>query len=1308
MYQFPAAYSTSRASVWLLATLVAMLLSAFAIAIFPEAPGRSLTPPDGWVLNGSASSRVSVRAFPDQFRQTRRSVVESDDGYVFRTWTPDSGIVPIELTSAPFRPASHMSVVITGSERSPGGRIHAYLECEQNGHRLDIFRGSVNVNVAEAIVNPPRQWCPGNARLKFSSFETMANVGVGAVFEISHISYLKKTLFGKIPYFLVSIAIFSLVMVAGAALAVRAKWDVSLFPVALTSLGVLSLSAFFLVSSVGSDWRWILAATAVLAIGLVFFWSGREASIVALNALTPYAHAWILVGVVYFAISGLVGNGVGHWEPNYRFWPATWSSDNELPWMFAEALRHDWNMKGLFGGVWVPTDRPPLMTGAYLLLADVFDWLQYGNDGSYLRGEAYNAAALALNALWVPATWWLLTVLRPGIDGRGRAVILVFLGSLPFVLFNTIYGWPKAFGAAFSLVAFGLAWQSRDAGSPEARKLTIILFFVSGAMSMLAHASTALFLVPLGSLFLWWTLRRNARGVLAGFAIALALLSSWSLYKWLVLPSANPITKYALTGNYGFGHSDLSLWQMLADRYKDMTFWRWLDIKWTMLRQSFLPLEHPIARIGLNSDHGANAVDRLRAWDFMLLSKGNVAIPVFTALAVWAGVGAAVSGRREIIRNIFPYLALIGVSLAAWLLMIFGFLVPPVGPVWPQAALFGMALGGAVVVHVLNPKTFGVVLLATMAYTAAVWILSPLQLALRIDIGAALILGVLGAWALMSRYLPLSAGVPDVGRSMSSDSFSLDAVTAYFRENFAIQRLGNATVWTVTVRVITGGALVFATYIAVRYAQQPLADVHAFRQTQTALTSYWMLKEGWSLAYQTPVAGFPWSIPFEFPIYQGLVAVIAAAFGLELEPVGRLVSYAFLIACAWPAFAISRRLDLPWAVPWVFCALLWTAPLNVYWGRTFMIETAALFFSLACMPYGIDLIRREGRWRSAALFIVFGSGAVLQKITTGGPVLLFLLIGAVFVHVKRHGFSPRNFQLLIYPVGIIAVPLIIGWGWTQYTDVVKAANPFGRQMTSDILKIWNFGTIEQKLDIGTWRLVVWERSFRWNAAGLFGMLLLLAPWFGAKPYRRFAWLSLASIALFVLPVAIFTNVHFVHEYYQVACVPFLLGGLAIVIGGWMKQVSGTMLIVPITTAVIIISNLVFFNSTYGVVAARSIDELDPRSVQAYRVGRYLREHTDPGAGLVIFGQGYSSEIAFQAQRKSMTVPPWFGEYAKLWDRPQTYLGNTPLGAIVICPVTEEFPSVKDIQQRVANEPIWIHESVHGCEVLISADSRVLN
>lgn len=1272
----------------------------FALAISPEPSAKLLTSPDGWEVQGQENSRVMLPAFPVQARQVRRSAIESPGGLVFRTWTPDNGVVPLTVISAPFRPAAYMSVAITGTNRTPEGQIHIALECEATAQRLDVFRGSVGSDAAEAIVRLPDGWCGGSARLKLVATEKNINAGAGSVFEISRLSYWKSSFIGRLPYLVASFVIFSIVMLAGAALGVRLRWHDDPAPIALAALGASALGALYLATAMPIGGRWGGAAGMAVLAALALLIAGREARYKAARALAPYAKVWCISGLVYFAVLGLAVNGIGYWEPSYRFWPAIWSGDKEQSWLFAEAIRRGWNLATLFGGIPVPTDYPPLIAGAYLLLTDVFAGLQTNNDGVYLTGQAYDAAAVALSALWAPICWWLLVRLRQSLDRHGRIAILLFIGSLPIVLFDTTYGWSKTFAIAFALAAFGVSWQLRKAPIIESQSKKIALAFMLGAFSILADISTMLFLAPLALMTLAWT-RSKSRNILIGFIAVSIVLASWSLYKARVLPSANPMLKYLLTGDYAFGHPELSLWEILSQYYSPLSPVQWLKIKRTMLMQSFVPLTPSAAQIPMNAEYGSGTFGRLRAWDLTILSKGNLAIPVLLIIAFWGALRAFAFNRTDMVRENAPFVAMICVSLFAWLLMILGLLAPAIVPQWPHAALLGLALGGAIIVYGHYPTLFKILMVGVAAYTVPIWILSPLTTALHIDSGAALTLIVLGLW--LSVYQLALFRAPSKYSQIGTIP-QRHGLLAALKENASIQRIGNLPLWAFLTPALTSFALLFTTFIALNYIHQPLVDVNAFRQTQTALTAYWMLKEGWQLAYQTPVAGFPWSIPFEFPLYQMLVAGISGTFGFNLEAVGRFVSFVFLIACGWPAFAVTRRLNLPKTVPWVFCALLWTSPLNVYWGRTFMIETMALFFSFACMPFAIDVIRRQGGKRSALLFFIFASLGVLQKATTCGPVLLLLFSLCGLADFRKDGINISTLRRLIRPLTILGMPVLIGFAWAHYADVVKADNLFGRQLTSGALTFWNFGNISQRLSLETWRVVVWQRSFSQNAGGWLGVAFLLLPWLGGPKYRSFAWISLAALTLFVLPILIFTNLHFVHNYYQTGCLLFLIAALSIVIGGWLRMASGVSALTPLVTAAFMAFNLVSFYAEYGIVTARSVPEQDPRSVLAYTIGNYLRAHTKAGTGLAIFGQEWSSEIAFQAQRKSITAPESFNEYKQVWQNPQAYLGDIELGAIVICPSPGNFPSESDVQKRFDNEPGWRLDSVGSCQILLRSDA----
>src|SRR5579871_2832020 len=102
------------------------------------------------------------------------------------------------------------------------------------------------------------------------------------------------------------------------------------------------------------------------------------------------------------------------------------------------------------------------------------------------------------------------------------------------------------------------------------------------------------------------------------------------------------------------------------------------------------------------------------------------------------------------------------------------------------------------------------------------------------------------------------------------------------------------TVMLVVLIDLLAFAAIHAAWWLLAGINQPIADLHQFRQTQTAITAYWIWRGGPLIAYQTPVLGYPWSVPFEFPVYQYLLALMRLA-GVSIAVGGRLLSFAFYV-----------------------------------------------------------------------------------------------------------------------------------------------------------------------------------------------------------------------------------------------------------------------------------------------------------------------------------------------------------------------------------------------------------------------------
>src|SRR5262249_60197892 len=128
----------------------------------------------------------------------------------------------------------------------------------------------------------------------------------------------------------------------------------------------------------------------------------------------------------------------------------------------------------------------------------------------------------------------------------------------------------------------------------------------------------------------------------------------------------------------------------------------------------------------------------------------------------------------------------------------------------------------------------------------------------------------------------------------------------------------------------------------------PLIEAFGFRQTQTTLSVYWMLKEHAFIDYSTPVLGAPWQLPFEAPVYQVAVAALVALTGGDPDACGRIVAPAFFCGMLWCAYQVLREL-LPASKRTVllFVVAMLASPHVVFWARTFMIESCAEFFSMA-------------------------------------------------------------------------------------------------------------------------------------------------------------------------------------------------------------------------------------------------------------------------------------------------------------------------------------------------------------------------
>lgn len=451
----------------------------------------------------------------------------------------------------------------------------------------------------------------------------------------------------------------------------------------------------------------------------------------------------------------------------------------------------------------------------------------------------------------------------------------------------------------------------------------------------------------------------------------------------------------------------------------------------------------------------------------------------------------------------------------------------------------------------------------------------------------------------------------------------------------------------------------------------PLVDIHSFRQTQTALTSYWMLQGGPLFAYETPVIGAPWAVPFEFPIYQWFT-VILASIGVPLDAAGRFTSFVFFFACLWPLHMLYKRLNFGSYAYLTTVALFLASPIYIYWGRTFMIETSALFFALLWLALFIEYVNRPG-WALFVGTLCIGIVGILNKSTTY-PAFAFLG-GLYFLYAFYQEWMPEkkitSVSKWILLIALLILPFIPAVLWVAFTDVLKMENPIGPKLTSTALisSKWNFGTLDQRLSLHLWYKVIFKRTLSdiFGTSVYLGYAFLLAlliscrlrAFFATLFLEPFKWYIWATLFTFFLPFMIFTKLHMVHNYYQTANALFLIATVGLVLG--MVAKAGHKTIITILVAVIVIGQLVFFHRNY-------YSQVTKTSMSWMRIAQTAKSMTPSDSSLIVIGIDWSSLVAYYSQRKSLTLPGWISN--ELIDRiiadPQQFLGKRKFSGIVVC------------------------------------------
>lgn len=475
----------------------------------------------------------------------------------------------------------------------------------------------------------------------------------------------------------------------------------------------------------------------------------------------------------------------------------------------------------------------------------------------------------------------------------------------------------------------------------------------------------------------------------------------------------------------------------------------------------------------------------------------------------------------------------------------------------------------------------------------------------------------------------------------------------------------------------------------------PVLDEHGFRQTQTLVSAYWMTRDGAWWLYHTPVLGYPWAVPFEFPLYQwGVAALAMAPLGLDVDAAGRLLSALALVACLWPLRAALKDLGAPERLVDLATVLFVLSPLHLFWGRAAMIESTALLLSMLFVVAVQRLVRgvTAGRFAAALLVAIL---AALVKITTFFAFALLagaIVAVALLARCKRREFVAAGRLALATGLPILMALLALK-GWLDASDRVKLASPLAEFSASGNLVGWNLRPgLALEVD-AFWREKVARRMLP-DILGHSLWFFLLAPSLVVRgQWRWLGWL-LAAMVLFVAPMLVFTNLHSVHDYYQVANAVFLLVALAVVLHALSEAWPGKafVLLACVAAAGMLVQ---FHGDQWRLIRGVSPDHHAPL------VAGVLRAHTAPDDVIVTQGLDWSSELPYYAQRRAvMLMRDDFKHFViPALREPGDGGGLLRLGAVVRCGVQRT--DVRELASLMCG-PLREME-VAGCSIIVRED-----
>ena len=338
------------------------------------------------------------------------------------------------------------------------------------------------------------------------------------------------------------------------------------------------------------------------------------------------------------------------------------------------------------------------------------------------------------------------------------------------------------------------------------------------------------------------------------------------------------------------------------------------------------------------------------------------------------------------------------------------------------------------------------------------------------------------------------------------------------------------------------------------------------------------------------------------------------------------------------------------------------------------------------------------RFITFTLSVFFAVMSGLTKSTTYLSFLVAVGLLVFYLLLFRQNLIEKVRRSLLGVLCVVLISITSTFVWIKYSDSIKSLNPNAKALTSSALEVWNYGTIEQRFSRSFWFDLIFQRTLLGNLGAGLGLLVIII-FFLLRSDPKNKLIVSALIVMFFTPLFVFTNLHIVHWYYQVSNQIYLFLALAIILGNWVgripKKFSNS-----VTALVILISviNFTVFQLKFSEYAEKDFTR---QNSQILSVADFIKKNTGNNEYILIYGQDWSSALAFAAERKTATLPSWIPTYSESYKNPKILFNQKNPGAIVDCLVhtnDDVRPTMKDLESVSNKIGLVRYVELGGCRI----------